>query len=392
MGWNTWCTDDVCGLRDKCDEALIRSVADAMAAQGLHKLGYEYVNMDDCWSDTARNASGSLQPDPERFPGGMRALADYVHAKGLKIGVYICVGTQTCRGGRPGSYGYYEQDARTLAEWGIDFVKADNCHHPPNSDTRSMYFNLSAALNSTGHPFLFSLCEWGDADVQSWGADAGQMYRIQMDHMPLWHLPTKAAGEGVGQGVIDIARYVAGLQPSSFVRQFGWMDPDFLETLFPVTMSRHDSRTEFALWCMWSAPLIVATDIRAVSKEKADIIFNDELIAIDQDASNTAADAIYVDSSAMLFTWARPLANGDKAVAFTNAHDLESVQFKVTWDQLGWPAGASVKVRDLWEHADVGVFGANGFTARVHPHDTLVFRLTLQQDGDSGARLIAQQH
>lgn len=141
-----------------------------MVAQGLDKLGYQYVNMDDCWSATSRDSNGQLQvhrppltvptplfsrhrqPDPKRFPLGMKELADYVHSKGLKIGLYTCVGTLTCKFGRPGSYGHFDDDARTLAAWGIDFVKADNCHHAPGTDTRELYTNFSRALNATGRP------------------------------------------------------------------------------------------------------------------------------------------------------------------------------------------------------------------------------------------------
>lgn len=128
MGWNTWCTDDICGLRDVCTAKEVMSVADAIVSEGLDKLGYNYLVMDDCWSDHTRNASGFLQPDPRNFPDGLKPVADYLHSKGLRYGLYTCVGTQTCRGGRPGSYGHYERDANTFAEWGMDFIKADNCH------------------------------------------------------------------------------------------------------------------------------------------------------------------------------------------------------------------------------------------------------------------------
>lgn len=169
---------------------------------GLDKLSYQWINMDDCWSSTSRTANGSLQPDPSRFPSGMASLASYVHSKGLKIGVYTCVGTETCRRGRPGSYGHYQQDADTLASWGIDFVKADNCARPANISDQQLYTDFSQALNKTGRPILFSLCQWGTDDVLQWGAEVGQMFRVQMDHLPVWTTYPwfKAAGEGIGQG------------------------------------------------------------------------------------------------------------------------------------------------------------------------------------------------
>ena len=137
------------------------------------------------------------------------------------LGLYTCVGTQTCRDGRPGSYGHYVDDANTLAGWGIDFVKADNCHHPPNVTGKELYTQFSQALNATGRPILFSLCSWGDENVTQWGHEVGQMFRVQMDHIPFWHFPPKAAGLGLGQGTRDIIEYVAGIDAPAFVKPFG---------------------------------------------------------------------------------------------------------------------------------------------------------------------------
>mmetsp|Transcript_37102 Transcript_37102/g.33369 ORF Transcript_37102/g.33369 Transcript_37102/m.33369 type:complete len:149 (-) Transcript_37102:115-561(-) len=148
----------------------------------------------------------------------MKALADYVHSLGLKIGVYTCIGTKTCKHGLPGSYNHYAEDAKTLASWGIDFVKTDNCHKPSGFSEQELYANFSKELNSTGHEMLFSLCEWGVDDVQDWGAKVGQMYRIQMDHLPLWEFGPYAAGKGFGQGTLNIIEYIATLKPSTFVK------------------------------------------------------------------------------------------------------------------------------------------------------------------------------
>ncbi len=149
MGWNTWCTDDLCGLVDLCFEEEVKSLADAMVSNGMAALGYEYINLDDCWSDTKRDANGNLQPAPEQFPSGMKALADYIHSKGLKLGLYTDVGTETCKWGRPGAYGHYEQDANTLASWGVDFVKADNCHRGMTHSQRHHCTALHCTLHLT---------------------------------------------------------------------------------------------------------------------------------------------------------------------------------------------------------------------------------------------------
>jgi len=268
------------------------------------------VNLDDCWSDTKRDAQGRLQPVQWQFPSGMKALADYVHSKGLKLGLYTDVGTETCRGGRPGSYGHYDIDAQTLAEWGIDFVKADNCHNP--GPAQVVYGNFSRALNATGRPILFSLCSWGRDNVIEWGAQYGQMLRTQQDHLPFWSWPPWAAGEGFGQGTANIIEYAATINQSRHIQQYGWLDPDFLETLFWPTMNFVDSRTEFAFWSLWSSPLIVATDIRNLTAQKRSILMNPEVIAVNQDPLWTAGERLanYTKTGAPGQVWAKPLSGG----------------------------------------------------------------------------------
>ncbi len=142
----------------------MRETADAIVEEGLDSLGYSYVALDDCWSDTERDADGNLKADAKRFPNGMKAVADYVHSKGLYFGVYTSLGDKTCKGNRPGSYDYYEADAKTLASWGIDLVKMDHCGSRNGTDLE-LYGRMSAALNATGRPILFSLCNWGESQV-----------------------------------------------------------------------------------------------------------------------------------------------------------------------------------------------------------------------------------
>eukprot|EP00013_Stygamoeba_regulata_P027356 CAMPEP_0177647550 /NCGR_PEP_ID=MMETSP0447-20121125/10358_1 /TAXON_ID=0 /ORGANISM="Stygamoeba regulata, Strain BSH-02190019" /LENGTH=408 /DNA_ID=CAMNT_0019150139 /DNA_START=75 /DNA_END=1301 /DNA_ORIENTATION=+ len=378
MGWNSWCTDDACGARDYCTDREVRSVAEAMVAQNLTALGYRYVNLDDCWSAQTRDAQGRLQADAKRFPNGMKSLISYVHSLGLKMGLYTCVGTKTCRGDRPGSYGNYELDAQTLAEWGVDFVKADNCNRPSGTDGKDLYEQFSQALNATGRPILFSLCNWGDEDVTSWGADVGQMFRIQMDHIPFWHFPPLAAGEGFGQGVYDIIRYMATLKPSTIVKPYGYMDPDFLETLFPVTMPYNVSRVEVSFWSLWSAPLLVATDLRHLSQEKRSLIANHEVIAVDQDPLCTAGDQLF-ENADHTQAWAKPLHDGSMAVILFNPNSADSsASITLQWSQLGWPSDATVAVRDLWTHSQVGSFSGS-ITRQVAGHDVFMFRATRTQ-------------
>ena len=377
MGWNSWCTDSLCNAfgKDPCSEEMVTSVADSIVAQGLDKLGYKFVSLDDCWSSTSRNATGHLQADAKAFPRGMKYLADYVHDRNLLLGVYTDVGATTCKGGRPGSYGNYEKDAATLASWGIDLVKMDHCTAPKNTSDRDLYGNMSAALNATGRPILFSLCSWGGQEVWEWGSEVAQMFRIAQDHFPLWTLPkTNDEQGGYGSGVKDIIEWMAHLVPSKWTRRYGWLDPDFLMTLYPVTMGAANSRTEFSFWSLWSAPLLVSTDIRNMSQAMRDLIANEEVIAIDQDQSCTAGDRVWRDNATDTQLWARPLANGDKAVILFNEGRFRSRTVSVAWSQIGWPANASVAVRDLWAKKDLGAHPAT-FNGMVRPHDVLFLRL-----------------
>lgn len=252
MGWSTWCTNDLCGLRDKCTEWEVRRRADALVDTGLAELGYKWILLDDCWADHSRDANDNLQPAPNQFPSGMKSLADYIHSKGLYLGLYTCVGTQTCKKNRPGSYGHYEQDAQQFAAWGVDMVKADNCHRPSEVTTQEAYTQLSQALNATGHPMLFAMCQWGNDNVWEWGGSISQMFRISMDHLPFFHWPATAQGAGYGCGTAEIIDWMADLHPSKYTGPYSWMDPDFLETMFPVTMNYTHSRTEFTFWTVSS--------------------------------------------------------------------------------------------------------------------------------------------
>jgi alpha-galactosidase len=247
---------------------MVKSIADSIVEQGLDKLGYKYVCLDDCWSATTRNSTGHLQPESDKFPSGMKSLANYVHDKNLSLGLYTCVGTETCKGHRPGSFEHYELDAQTLADWGVDLIKMDHCGNKGNYTDQQLYGSMSAALNKTGRPIVFSMCQWGLADVWEWGAEVAQMYRIQMDHLPFWSIPTKGSGAGYSEGTKNIIEWMAHLQPSKWTKKAGWLDPDFLMTLYEPTMDFTASRTEYTFWAVWSAPLLVSTDLRKLSDEK----------------------------------------------------------------------------------------------------------------------------
>lgn len=377
MGWSTWCTNDLCGLRDKCTEWEVKKRADALVDQGLADLGYKWLLLDDCWADHERDANGNLQPAPKQFPSGMKSLADYIHGKGLKLGLYTCIGTQTCKKNRPGSYGHYVEDANNFAAWGIDMVKADNCHRPDTGETTQQLFTqFSQALNATGHPMLYSLCEWGNEEVWNWGGQISQMYRIQMDHLPFFHWPATASGAGYGCGTAEIIEWMADLHPSKYVAPNQWMDPDFLETLFPVTMNFIHSRTEFTFWALWSAPLMVATDVCDLSPEKKSILMNPDVLAVHKDPLFIAGERLKTDVDGRQ-VWTRPLSNGDISAVLYNAHNSSSWEISVSWSELGWSADSTVAVRDLWQQTDLGIF-TSSFAQTIGPNDIAMLRLSKQ--------------
>lgn len=378
MGWSTWCTEDLCGLRDKCNQEEIRIRADALVTQGLDKLGYKWVFLDDCWAAKTRDVNGELQPDPTQFPDGMKNLVDYVHERGLYLAIYTCIGTQTCKKGRPGSYGHFDIDAQTFAGWGVDMVKCDNCNRPANETIRDLFTQFSVSLNATGREMLFALCEWGQDNVSSWGGDVGQMFRIQMDHLPFFNWPPSAAGEGYGCGTAEIVNYMADLHPSTFSGPGRWADPDFLMTLFlgdKVSMDYIESRTEFTFWVLWAAPLLVATDVANLNDEKKSILMNTEVLAVHKDPLWRAGERLFNTSDGGQ-VWSRPLENGDLAVVLYNAITISptAINVAVSWEQLGWNATDQVLVRDLWARADLGSF-SHGFNRTIEPHDVLFLRV-----------------
>lgn len=382
-GWSTWCTNEICGIPDRCSEFEIRNKADAMVANGMVDMGYDWILLDDCWAHTERDENDELQPSPKLFPSGMAALSSYVHSKGMKLGLYTCIGTETCKKGRPGSYGHYEIDANTFAKWDIDMVKADNCHHPNTNETQQELFTqLSVALNATGHPMLFALCNWGEENVMEWGPEISQMYRIQMDHIPFWSFPPQAAGEGYGQGTKEIIDYMADLHPNGHNKPHAWMDPDFLETLFfdetvdnYFPMNYTNSRTEMAFWVLWSSPLLVATDPADLSDEKKAILMNEEVLAIQRDPIYTAGERLYNHTNGAQL-WSRTLANGDLAVIAYNSDNFNEFPITFTWEELGLIDADSYNVRCLWGKVDIGVYTKEFTTPTIPVHDHFFYRLS----------------
>ena len=318
MGWNSW-------NKFACDvsETLIREVADAMVTSGLRDAGYRYVNIDDCWQGE-RDARGFIQPDAKRFPSGMKALADYVHARGLKFGLYSDAGWKTC-GGRPGSRGHEFQDAQTYAEWGVDYLKYDWCE-TEGLKAEGAYLTMSRALRAAGRPVLFSLCEWGNSKPWDWAKKMGHAWRTTGDIFYCFDC-VKDHGDWKAFGVLQILDMQQGLRAHAGPGH--WNDPDMLEV--GNGMPAHQDRAHFSIWAMLAAPLIAGNDVRSMSKETQAILARREVIAINQDVlgvqgwRHAARDGVEF--------WFRPLAGGDWAFMALNRNPApRSVSFD-------WPAG-----------------------------------------------------
>jgi alpha-galactosidase len=362
MGWNSW-NKFGCNV----SEDLIKSVADAIATNGMKDAGYQYVVIDDCWQ-VSRDANGNIAADPKQFPSGIKALSDYVHSKGLKFGLYSDAGAKTCAG-RPGSQGHEYQDALQYARWGADYLKYDWC----NTGTRNAeeaYLTMSTALLSTGRPIVFSICEWGTAKPWLWGKGTGNLWRTTGDISDKWTSKKKwPDGTCCEYGMVDILDMQIGLE--SFAGPGHWNDPDMLE-VGNGGMTIPEYRAHFSLWALLSAPLIAGNDVRSMSPEIKEILTNSEAIAVNQDKLGREGRRIRKDGD--LEVWAKPLSDGSRAVILFNRGATEA-DVGVSWEEIAYPNHLSVKVRDLWSHKDVGSFTGK-YSAKVPSHSVVMLKIT----------------
>jgi alpha-galactosidase len=359
MGWNSW-------NRFGCDvsESLIRETADALVASGMKDAGYQYVVVDDCWQ-VDRDASGRIVADPERFPSGMKALADYVHSKGLKFGLYSDAGTKTCAG-RPGSKGHEEEDARTYAEWGVDYLKYDWCH-TEGQDARDAYARMSRALRATGRPIVFSICEWGTTRPWQWAPGIGHLWRATGDIQDCWDCGRSWGGMGVTH-IIDL---VADLYP--YAGPGRWNDADMLE-VGNGGLTPSESRAHFSFWALLASPLMAGNDLRAMTPADRAILTNPEVIAVNQDPLGIQGRKARDDGPREV--WVKPLADGSKAVIVFN-RGTEETAFPAFWEDIGLAPGARAVVRDLWRREEFGVFEGR-YDAVVAPHGVAMVKVTPQ--------------
>jgi len=352
MGWNSW-NKFGCNV----SEEMIREMADAMVSSGMKDAGYQYVVIDDCWQ-VERDKQGNIVADPVHFKSGMKALADYVHSKGLKFGLYSDAGSKTCAG-RPGSRGHEFQDAAQYAAWGVDYLKYDWCN-TGTQNAEAAYRLMREALDASGRPILFSMCEWGTAKPWLWAKDVGHMWRTTGDIQDRW----QGTKDGM-HGVMEIVDLQADLYPYSGPGH--WNDPDMLE-VGNGGMNANEYRAHFSMWAMLAAPLIAGNDVRSMSAETKAILTNKEVIAVDQDPLGQQAKRVRKDGGREV--WVRPLAGGGRAVVLLN-RGTAPAEIEASWEELQYPAALEATVRDLWQGKELGKV-ATKFKARVEPHAVMM--------------------
>jgi alpha-galactosidase len=359
MGWNSW-NKFGCNV----SEDLIKGMADAMVSSGMKDVGYQYIVIDDCWQ-VSRDSNANIVADPKRFSSGIKALADYVHSKGLKFGIYSDAGSRTCAG-RPGGLGHEYQDALMYASWGVDYLKYDWCS-TTTQDAKASYANIRAALNATGRPIVLSICEWGTHQPWLWGAEVGgNLWRTTDDIQDRWGGKQKwPNGSCCSNGVLSILDDQVGIY--SYAGPGHWNDPDMLE-VGNGGMTNNEDRSHFSLWCLLAAPLITGNDLRTMSPDTKAILTNREVIAVDQDPLGREGRRVWKEGD--LEVWAKEMKDGSRAVTLFNRGDAEQ-QIAVSWPQLGYPEHLSAAVRDLWAATDLGKF-TGSFKAPVASHGVVM--------------------
>ena len=367
MGWMTWNL-----FQGNINEQLIRETADAMVEGGFRDAGYKYIFIDDLWQG-GRDRHNNMIPDPVKFPNGIKALADYVHSKGLKLGIYSDAAPLTC-GGWTASLGFEEQDARTFASWGVDYLKYDYCNAPEDSATaRHRYRTMANALQKSGRNIALGICEWGQRQCEEWCEEVGgQLWRTSYDVRDMWKDVVKQGG----MGILDIVNVTAPL--ARYVRPGQWPDMDMLvvglngkggpsSDLGGVGCTQTEYQTQMSMWCMMASPLAMTNDLRKVSEDDRRILLNPEIIAINQDPLGKAAERKVMTDDYQIYV--RPLADGSHAVALLNTSE-KPLALTADFAHLGIPG--KYTIRDVWQHKDIAR-NASKWKGRVMSHETRVF-------------------
>lgn len=368
MGWNSWNT-----FFDKISEDLICTTADTMVEQGYLEAGYQYLIIDDCWASKERDEHGKLVPDPEKFPHGMKAVADYVHSKGLKFGIYSCCGVRTCAR-YPGSFEHEFSDAEQFAEWGIDYLKYDNCNRPSSQGSEMLYRRMGMALRNSGRDMIFAACQWGTEDVDQWIRSCGaHTYRSTIDIQDSW--------KSIESILLRQFEHPCPSSPDCFndmdMLVVGMNGKGFNPEASIGGCTHAEYQTHFALWAMMNSPLIIGCDLRNADDEAKKILLNRDLIAINQDAECRSCYRLNIYGNPDVFLLVRPLSTGGYAVGFFNLSDTPACECISFWDMgLTMEVGQSMSVYDCITHEDLGLH-REYFAPKLSPHGCQVYRFRM---------------
>jgi len=372
MGWMAWerfrCNIDCEDDPDNCiSEKLFMQMADRIAEDGFKKAGYEYVCIDDCWTSHNRTLEGDLQPDPKRFPSGIKKLADYIHSKGLKFGLYADYGSHTCER-YPGSIDYIQQDMQRFADWGVDYLKMDGCFADPLTFDEG-YPMVTRALNESGRHIVFS-CSW--PAYQVWGGMKPN-YQLIAKHCNLWR-----NYNDIQDSWYSLTRIVEwyGDHQDEMIPVAGpghWNDPDQL-LIGDFSLSYEQSKSQFALWAIMASPLMMSNDLRNIAPWAREILLNKEVIDVNQDKLGKMGRRVSQSYREFTEVWCRPLHDGSVAVVLFSRRTNQPYPIAASFNEVGLST-SEAKVRDLFEHKDLGIY-KNSFRAKVNPSGVIMVKLT----------------
>lgn len=358
MGWASW-------NRYFCDydEQTIRDQADALVATGMRDLGYRYVIIQECIARD-RDANGNLVVDTKRFPHGIATLADYIHSRGLKAGIYTDVGPYTCFADPrfQGSYNHEAQDAATFASWGIDLIEVDFCNKPEGHTGRELYERMAAGIRQTGRPMLLYICSWGKESPWEWAHGVAQLWRTSGD---ISYQKNHVSWKNI------VGNFESNAQHAKFSGPGAWNDPDMLE-VGNAGITAVEARSHFSMWVISDAPLWAGTDLTHMDREIRAIFTNPEVIAVDQDPLGAGPRKVRHRDG--LETWEKPLGSksgGTKAVLLLNL-SRNPAKATIRWSDLGLMPNASV--RDLWSRKDLGQF-SDGYSVEMQPHGSILIKV-----------------
>ena len=370
MGWNSWNT-----FGTDINEELVKDIADKFIELGLKDAGYEYIVLDDGWMSKKRDVNGNLIADSSKFPNGMKALADYIHSKGLKFGLYNCAGSKTCAG-YPGSRGYEYQDAKLYASWGIDYLKYDWCN-TEKLNAEGAYTTMRDALKAAGRPIVFSICEWGDNEPWKWAKDVGHLWRVTGDIINCWDCEV-GHGSWSSWGVWKIINMRKNIR--NVAGPGHWNDFDMMEV--GNGMTNAEDRTHFAMWSMLASPLIMGNDLRNATSETIKTLTNKEVISVNQDV--LGIQGFRFSNEFNVEIWIKPLSNNKWAFTFVNMND-KPISFEFDWQKHDIGDDVNQKfleikktiynIRDLFNHKNLGNT-SSPLKTNIDTHDVLMIILS----------------